>query len=111
MSNLPTIVNASQLYTDFQKGYTVHSFKQRNNLEDKSRKEWWKSERRLGGGSCGTVYLQKCVKGQENVDVRAVKVIPVAGTSINWVRELETIMEFSHYTVGLKVPIYEYNIY
>src|SRR4051812_3890378 len=99
MSDLPIIVNASQLYTVFDKGYTVHRFKERINLEDKTRNEWWKLERRLGGGSYGTVYLQKCVKGHVNVDVRAVKVIPVAGNPINWVRELETIMEFSHHTV------------
>src|SRR3954463_3196836 len=106
MPDLPTIVNATQLYTVFDKGYTVHRFKQRNNLEVKTRKEWWKSERRLGSGSYGTVYLQKCVKGHQDVEVRAVKAVPIAGTTINWVRELETIMEFSHYTVGLKTPDY-----
>ena len=98
MSELPSIVDGSRLNTVFYKGHTVHKYIPRP--KDKPRKEYWATEKRLGGGSYGTVYLQRCVKGHLDIEVRAVKVIPAGkDCRIDWVRELETIMEFSHQTV------------
>src|SRR4051794_26764603 len=103
MSELPSIVDGSQLQTVFSRGFTIHRYStSRRNPKDKGRKEYWRTEKRLGGGSYGTVWLQKCVKGRldANSELRAIKVIPTnKDRQTDWVRELETIMEFSHQTV------------
>ncbi|KAF3927118.1 hypothetical protein AA313_de0208822 [Arthrobotrys entomopaga] len=97
--DLPTIVDGSRIQTVFRRGLFIHRYTVRNGESD-SRKEYWKTEKRLGGGAYGTVYLQKCCKGHyTGSDTRALKVIPQDSKGrINWVRELETIMEFSHQT-------------
>ncbi|EPS43108.1 hypothetical protein H072_2887 [Dactylellina haptotyla CBS 200.50] len=98
--DLPTIVDGSKIKTEVRRGgIFIHRYTVRNG-ETKSQKEYWRTEKRLGGGAYGTVYLQKRFKGAcKGPGVRALKIIPQderARERINWVRELETIMEFSH---------------
>lgn len=60
----------------------------------------------LGYGAYGMVELQKCVQstGYINIVYRAVKIINTStGGGIDWIRELETIIEFSHHTVSEKI--------
>ncbi|KAK6353614.1 hypothetical protein TWF696_005577 [Orbilia brochopaga] len=94
---LPIIVDGSRLRTIFKPNLLIHLYPPKNG-EGRPRKEYWKTERRLGGGSYGTVYLQKCSKGHIDSNVRALKIIPTDRCGgIDWIRELETIIEFSHH--------------
>jgi serine/threonine protein kinase len=62
------------------------------------REEYWKKEKRIGGGGQGEVHLQKCTSGGRTYTHRAVKVIPIreSGIKRRFLRELETITKFSH---------------
>jgi calcium/calmodulin-dependent protein kinase I len=64
--------------------------------------ERWKRKKRLGSGSFGTVWLEECVSGPSQGQVRAVKELhkgtaPSSSMSpSNFSRELEAIFKFSH---------------
>ncbi|KAF3942333.1 hypothetical protein ABW19_dt0207679 [Dactylella cylindrospora] len=94
---LPLIVDSSRLHTVFSHGFVVHRYHLWDK-ENKYQKEYWQTVKKLGHGSYGAVYLQKCCKGQFGAhQLRAVKVVEMdQQRQIDWVRELETIMEFSH---------------
>jgi len=68
------------------------------------RVEWWRRERCIGSGGCGTVYLERCVSGEKNVRARAVKTIQVVssgkGRASFYDRELEAIAKFSQEKVS-----------
>ncbi|KAH7019604.1 kinase-like domain-containing protein [Ilyonectria destructans] len=63
------------------------------------RLECWKSDKRpIGRGGQGQVFLQTCTSGSRHYTYRAVKIIPLqdGGGRRRYVRELETIVKFSH---------------
>ncbi|EPS42448.1 hypothetical protein H072_3564 [Dactylellina haptotyla CBS 200.50] len=97
---LPAILNDTKIKTEFRRdGVFVHQYKvldSRNGY----RKGYWKTEKKLGGGTHGTTYLQKCFKGfRSGPSVRVIKIIPDGSKErVTWIRELETIMEFSHFS-------------
>lgn len=102
MSNIPDLVRDSRLETRFHTKYTAHRFHEldlTNGAKTVIRVEYWQRQRRIGGGSYGRVWLERCVKGGRDHDVRAVKEIdkpPQARKHINYHRELEAIAKFSH---------------
>lgn len=90
------LVQDSKLITDFRDGYTIHTFTEPSG----HRKEYWKSERRLGRGGSGQVQLERCAAGEKKDLKRAVKIISRRSnpTRTGWVdleRELEAIAKFS----------------
>jgi len=69
-----------------------------------SRQEYWKEERFLGHGGCGSVYLQRCFQGKRELEFRALKTIHVPNdwpTRPQYTRELETIAKLSQKKVCL----------
>lgn len=69
------------------------------------REERWVRQSFLGQGAYGTVYLEKCEHGREG-KLRAVKEIKkfvVQGQELDYVRELEAIVKFSHPKVSTSV--------
>lgn len=65
-------------------------------------RERWQRTKKLGKGSYGVVWLEKCTTGPSSGDVRAVKEFDkqIANMSIKYHRELEAIAKFSQEKVG-----------
>ncbi|ERF69764.1 hypothetical protein EPUS_07590 [Endocarpon pusillum Z07020] len=103
MNRIPDLVRDSQLDTRFHPKYTTHVYYESGPTPRKRvlvREEYWKREKYIGGGSFGSVWLEKCVKGQREVEVRAVKEIPKPqqpSRPVNYNRELEAMAKFSHW--------------
>lgn len=106
MHRIPDLVRDSQLDTRFHSKYTSHVYYESGPTARERvlvREEYWKREKYIGGGSFGTVWLEKCVKGQREVEVRAVKEIPKPqqpSRPVNYNRELEAMAKFSHWKVS-----------
>lgn len=99
MSRLPDLVRDSRLETRFHTKYTSHIYHEADpssRQRQVERKEYWKREKRIGRGGFGLVWLERCVKGQANAEVRAVKQFPKPAKAKDYVRELEAIAKFSH---------------
>jgi hypothetical protein len=61
--------------------------------------ETWQRHQELGNGTFGQVWLERCVAGPRDGQLRAVKAIPKDRTSsanIDYARELEAMAKFSH---------------
>jgi len=100
MASFPDLVRDSRLEARISPdGSVVHKY--RNTAS-----EHWKQNRRIGRGSYGTVWLQKCVTGEPDVKIRVVKEIFIPGRQLakplDYSRELEAIAKFSQPTVGLR---------
>lgn len=100
---IPDLVRLSQLQAQFLFNttlnikYTQHIelVAQSSSERRKVRKEeQWVKQRKLGEGGFGAVYLQKCIKGDKQDQLRAVKRIKKQGYA-NYHRELEAIALFS----------------
>ncbi|KAK1143695.1 hypothetical protein N8T08_006095 [Aspergillus melleus] len=103
---MPDLVRDSKLETHFlpdSSVETVHTYhepgyKSRRRLV--SRSEHWRRYGKIGSGSYGSVWLEKCVKGarRENA-LRAIKQMEVRrqSTRVDYNRELEAIAKFSHW--------------
>ena len=111
MTSIPDLVQVSKLDTQFHSDpeYIQHVQYVSGSTprERKVRKEErWKKERWLGRGSFGTVELERCIQGDSEGKVRAVKKVQKLETS-GYYRELEAIALFSHSKVRqLLLPIY-----
>ena len=101
----PYFVYISKLETQFHLDpeYTQHveyisnsTTKQRGTRKEVK----WKRERVLGQGGSGIVWSERCIQGDSQKKVRAVKKIPKL-KSDNYTRELEAIALFSQTKVGL----------
>src|ERR1700712_1173712 len=104
MPPVPDLVWVSKLDTEFSSSpaYTqhVHYISGTTSRQRRIRKEErWKRERRLGNGSFGVVWLEKCIHGDGEGKVRAVKEIQKLDSS-DYHRELEAIALFSHSRVS-----------
>ena len=100
MSFVSDLVQVSKLETQFHSDpeYTqhVHNVSGSTPKQRRVRKEEkWRRERELGRGAFGVVGLQRCIQGDSEGKVRAVKKVPKRESS-NYHRELEAIALFSH---------------
>ena len=105
MPPISDLVQVSKLETQFHSNpeYTQHvqyvsgsTARQRKvRMEEK-----WMEERRLGSGSFGVVWLERCFQGNSEGKVRAVKKVRKLESS-DYYRELEAIALFSHSNVSL----------
>jgi hypothetical protein len=91
---------------------TVHKFQESDPISGQrlvTRSEHWQRQRKIGGGGFGSVWLEKLTKGgrpgaiAQDGAVRAVKQIDIDSRheSIDYNRELEATVKFSHSRVGL----------
>lgn len=110
MPRVSDLVSDAELQTLFQPEYTVHTYNESGlSSTERSivRQEHWKRQKRIGRGSYGCVWLERCVRGQSDIAQRAVKEVikcPHAVKKVNYNRELETILKFSHRKVCL-IPV------
>ncbi|OCK79014.1 kinase-like protein [Lepidopterella palustris CBS 459.81] len=101
MARLPDLVRDSQLDTEFRNGYTVHKIFESNAFSRRRaipREEYWMVGRHVGGGGCGSIWLERCVHGTPNGTVRAVKKIALGRQGlkdVTYIRELEAAAKFS----------------
>ena len=103
MDRLPDLVQDSKLETRIFGGSTVHTFYETDSKSLRRavpRDEYWRRQSLIGAGSYGSVWLEKCIKGQRDIEFRAVKQISTAvherSKPIIYSRELEAIAKFSH---------------
>ena len=102
MPTIPDLVRDSELETAFYGEYTQHVYHVSGTTprQRKVRKEErWARDQSLGTGASGTIYLEKFMTENGEVQHRAVKEIRKrahkSGT-IDYSRELEAIAKFSH---------------
>lgn len=107
MPRIPDLVLDSKLETRFASDeYTCHFYNESGTTSRQrtvQREEYWKRQKHIGGGSYGSVWLEECIQGRSEVQLRAVKQItkpPTSSRLIDCYRELEAIAKFSHPKVG-----------
>lgn len=98
---LPDYVRDYKLETTFpKKCEVVHIYDDPDAPPSSQRRlECWKRDKWLiGRGGQGQVFLQTCINGSRHYTHRAVKIIPLqdGGGRRRYIRELETIVKFSH---------------
>ena len=102
MPRVSDLVLDAELETLFHSDYTIHTHTESGlNEQERStiRAEYWKRQKRVGRGSFGCVWLEQCMQGQGEIELRAVKEVikcPHATKKVDYNRELETILKFSH---------------
>ncbi|KAK7740007.1 hypothetical protein SLS62_011178 [Diatrype stigma] len=96
------LVQDAKLQTSFRGNITQHTY-YTSMASTRRRKvrvdEIWKRQRELGNGTYGRVWLEVCLIGPKQGEYRAVKEVfkePDAGRKIEYEKELEAIMKFSH---------------
>jgi hypothetical protein len=110
MSLTTDLVRDSKLKTQIMNDeYCVHTHYESNPSSRKRavpRLEYWQRQKVIGRGSYGSVRLERCVKGERDLQVRAVKQISTARPSsskpLDYGRELEAVMKFSQPKVQSK---------
>lgn len=80
--------------------YVLASGPDRKKIQQKER---WKRQKRIGRGGFRTVYLERCILGNKQGDLRAVKEIVKQGCGA-YDRELEAMALFSHFKVAHDCP-------
>src|ERR1700761_3495697 len=109
MARLPDLVRDSELNIEFRDGFTVHlSVESGRNSQQRDVwvEETWKLEQQVGGGASGTIWREACVKGRSQGELREVKKVPLRGGSVKdvqYLRELEAIIKFSHRKVRFTI--------
>ena len=101
----------SKLNTRFDSGLTVHFYRQVSNNSERrvvvQREEHWLQIQQIGSGAYGSVWLEKCVQGQQGVELRAIKKVSTrplrSGIQIDYSQELKAITKFSHEKVSPKI--------
>ncbi|OKL64436.1 hypothetical protein UA08_00881 [Talaromyces atroroseus] len=104
MARLSDLIRDSKLETHFEPHSSVETVHTYNTPDPTSRRrlvrrsEHWKRQNKIGGGSYGSVWLEKCTQGYRDVQVRAIKQIEKHEqfAHIDYTRELEAIAKFSH---------------
>jgi hypothetical protein len=110
MPTISDLVRDSKLETRFHGKYTQHVYYV-SGVTSRQRKvrkeERWARDKSLGNGASGTVYLEKSITENGEVQYRAVKEIRKStheSGAIGYSRELEAIAKFSHSKVrGLSI--------
>lgn len=113
MPPLPDLVRLSKLDTQFssEPQYIQHVQYVAGSTASQRRirkEERWRREKRLGRGGFATVWLERCILGDNEGELRAVKDIPKNNSSFDCIRELEAIAIFSHSQVSLFLWNYLY---
>jgi len=111
MARLPDLIRDSKLETQISdRDVVIHTYHESHTLSRKrlvTRVEHWRRRHFIGGGSYGSVWMEECIKGQRDIQVRAVKKIPTPthqrSKPIDYNRELEAIAKFSHPNVRCQV--------
>ncbi|KAF2233265.1 kinase-like protein [Viridothelium virens] len=100
MPAVPDLVRDSKLETRHINGHTVHRYLEASGSRRRVlREEYWKREKDLGHGSFGRVWLEKCVKGSNEGQLRAVKMVrnlSNSSSTFDFRRELEAVAKFSN---------------
>ncbi|KAF2470434.1 kinase-like protein [Lindgomyces ingoldianus] len=99
MCRIPDLVKDSKIETQFHSGYTRHIYSEADPTSGQrviERKEYWKREKLIGRGGFGSVWLEKCVKGKHEAELRAVKQLQKPDKTKEFFRELEAMAKFSH---------------
>ncbi|KAF2266209.1 kinase-like protein [Lojkania enalia] len=98
MSRISDLVADSKLDAQFRKDSTSHVFHERDPVSGYRyiRQEHWRRERRTGTGGAASVWLEQCVQGKRDIELRAVKQFPKPARVEEYLRELECIAKFSH---------------
>ena len=106
MNRVSDLVQDAELQTRFHPEYTAHIYIETGPTAQQRailREEHWKRQRKpVGSGSYGNVWLEQCESGHREVELRAVKEVdknPHDFKQIDYHRELEAIMKFSHQKV------------
>ena len=105
MSRRSDLVQDAELLTRFDPRHTVHIYNEiGSNGFDRSvrREEYWERQEPLGDGGFGRVWLERCVRGQGEAELRAVKEVMklrYLTNQLDYKRELEAITKFSHRNV------------
>ena len=101
------LVQDAKLHTVFHDEYTTHVFIETGNTVHERavlREERWRRHRKpVGNGSYGNIWLEQCERGHQSIELRAVKEVdkcPHNSKQIDYHRELEAIMKFSHKNVS-----------
>jgi hypothetical protein len=99
----------SKLNTRFEPGFTVHHYRQVSNNSRRvvvQSEEYWRQIEHIGSGAYGSVWLEKCVQGPRDGDLRAIKKVSTRplrnGREIDYGQELKAVAKFSHDEVGTK---------
>ena len=102
MPSIPDLIQDSKLDTSLHQDYAVHTYVEAKSSRRRiQRKEYWKSVKILGRGSCGSVELEVCTEGKSLGTLHEVKKIrKQASSSAVCFRELEAIAKFPHSKVS-----------
>lgn len=99
---LSDLVRDSRIETVFLDSCVQHVFheagRSANSRRVRREERWVRQEPILGRGRYGEVYLEKCQDGGIELS-RAIKIVKkfvVVGEELDYARELEAIMKFSH---------------
>lgn len=99
---LSDLVRDSRIDTEFLESCVQHVFHEAGRSAGSRRvrreERWVRQEPLLGRGRYGEVYLEKCHEGGIELS-RAIKIVKkfvVVGEELDYARELEAIMKFSH---------------
>lgn len=111
MPSIPDLVKLSKLEAQCAPGsqytkrvrYVSGSKSERRKFR---KEETWKKQKRLGWGAFGDVWLQRCIDGENQGELQAIKEIKKLKDN-NFYKELEAIALFSHD----KVSVFMYYIY
>jgi hypothetical protein len=104
---VPDLISDSELLTSIIDGVTKHVMDEIGVSSRRRRVQWeqhWARKKYLGRGAYGSVWLEECVTGVRDIQVRAVKQIlkdRQQSQQIAYHRELEAIMKFSNPKVSL----------
>ena len=115
MTAVPDLVRISKLATQFcfDPQYTQHvKYVSRSSTNQRSvrNEERWKRERKLGQGSSGIVWLERCIEGESKGEVRAVKRVLKLEAS-DYSRDLYAIALFSQAIVSLLLSLNHVSFY
>lgn len=103
---LPDLVRDSKLTTHFLGTETIHIYQESDPTSGNrliTRKQHGQRQEKIGNGAYGSVWLEKCTKGQrDGVRVRAVTQSHRDNRSgpVDYTRELEVIAKFSNSNVS-----------
>lgn len=103
MSTSSDLVRDTKLKTEILNDdvcvHTLYESDPRSQRRAVPRLEYWQRQKIIGRGSYGSVRLERCVKGERDVRVRAVKQLSTARfprqQPLDYTRELEAIAKFS----------------
>ncbi|KIW24675.1 uncharacterized protein PV07_10377 [Cladophialophora immunda] len=102
MDRQSDLILDSKLETQFESSFTVHTYREICAISERRviRKEYWHRESHIRNGAYGGVWLEKCVQGHRDVQMRAVKQLSIKPSRnaerIDYSRELQAIAKFSH---------------